>query len=94
MALLLERLAPGASASLISGSTSDGSTGPSPRDAPGPSQWHSSSISSLPTVVQQDPFPGMASMLAHEIKNPLAGIRGAAQLLSPLLAMMIVRWPA
>lgn len=29
---------------------------------------------------------GMASMLAHEIKNPLAGIRGAAQLLEPTLA--------
>ncbi len=29
---------------------------------------------------------GMASMLAHEIKNPLAGIRGAAQLLEPALA--------
>jgi two-component system nitrogen regulation sensor histidine kinase GlnL len=28
---------------------------------------------------------GMASMLAHEIKNPLAGIRGAAQLLEPAL---------
>ena len=28
---------------------------------------------------------GMASMLAHEIKNPLAGIRGAAQLLEPEL---------
>ena len=27
----------------------------------------------------------MASMLAHEIKNPLAGIRGAAQLLEPAL---------
>ena len=26
---------------------------------------------------------GMASMLAHEIKNPLSGIRGAAQLLEP-----------
>jgi two-component system, NtrC family, nitrogen regulation sensor histidine kinase GlnL len=29
---------------------------------------------------------GMASMLAHEIKNPLSGIRGAAQLLEPALA--------
>jgi two-component system, NtrC family, nitrogen regulation sensor histidine kinase GlnL len=29
---------------------------------------------------------GMASMLAHEIKNPLAGIRGAAQLLEPALS--------
>jgi two-component system, NtrC family, nitrogen regulation sensor histidine kinase GlnL len=28
---------------------------------------------------------GMASMLAHEIKNPLSGIRGAAQLLEPSL---------
>lgn len=29
---------------------------------------------------------GMASMLAHEIKNPLAGIRGAAQLIEPSLS--------
>ena len=29
---------------------------------------------------------GMASVLAHEIKNPLAGIRGAAQLLEEQLA--------
>lgn len=28
---------------------------------------------------------GMASILAHEIKNPLSGIRGAAQLLEPSL---------
>ncbi len=28
---------------------------------------------------------GMAAMLAHEIKNPLSGIRGAAQLLEPVL---------
>ena len=28
---------------------------------------------------------GMASILAHEIKNPLSGIRGAAQLLEPAL---------
>ncbi len=28
---------------------------------------------------------GMASILAHEIKNPLSGIRGAAQLLEPTL---------
>ncbi len=27
------------------------------------------------------PAPGLAAMMAHEIKNPLAGIRGAAQLL-------------
>ncbi len=27
---------------------------------------------------------GMAEVLAHEIKNPLSGIRGAAQLLEPL----------
>jgi two-component system nitrogen regulation sensor histidine kinase GlnL len=29
---------------------------------------------------------GLASMLAHEIKNPLSGIRGAAQLIEPTLA--------
>jgi two-component system nitrogen regulation sensor histidine kinase GlnL len=29
---------------------------------------------------------GMASVLAHEIKNPLSGIRGAAQLIEPGLA--------
>lgn len=29
---------------------------------------------------------GMASVLAHEIKNPLSGIRGAAQLLEPALS--------
>ena len=29
---------------------------------------------------------GMAAMLAHEIKNPLAGIRGAAQLIEPVLS--------
>jgi two-component system nitrogen regulation sensor histidine kinase GlnL len=29
---------------------------------------------------------GMAAMLAHEIKNPLAGIRGAAQLIEPTLS--------
>ncbi|CAN5552824.1 nitrogen regulation protein NR(II) [soil metagenome] len=29
---------------------------------------------------------GLASMLAHEIKNPLAGIRGAAQLIEPVLS--------
>lgn len=28
---------------------------------------------------------GMAAMLAHEVKNPLSGIRGAAQLLDPSL---------
>jgi two-component system nitrogen regulation sensor histidine kinase GlnL len=32
---------------------------------------------------------GMAEMLAHEIKNPLAGITGAAQLLSMNLAARI-----
>jgi two-component system nitrogen regulation sensor histidine kinase GlnL len=29
---------------------------------------------------------GLASMLAHEIKNPLSGIRGAAQLIEPTLS--------
>jgi two-component system nitrogen regulation sensor histidine kinase GlnL len=29
---------------------------------------------------------GLATMLAHEIKNPLSGIRGAAQLIEPALA--------
>src|SRR4029078_13731974 len=29
---------------------------------------------------------GMAGVLAHEIKNPLSGIRGAAQLLEPGLS--------
>ena len=29
---------------------------------------------------------GMAAMLAHEVKNPLSGIRGAAQLLEPASA--------
>ena len=36
----------------------------------------------------------MAGMLAHEIKNPLAGIRGAAQLLeSKLSTRPTRRWP-
>lgn len=30
---------------------------------------------------------GLASMLAHEIKNPLSGIRGAAQLLEPVVSL-------
>lgn len=30
---------------------------------------------------------GMAQMLAHEIKNPLSGIRGAAQLIEPALTL-------
>ncbi|MGE0212192.1 MAG: nitrogen regulation protein NR(II) [Parvibaculaceae bacterium] len=30
---------------------------------------------------------GMATMLAHEIRNPLSGIRGAAQLIEPALAL-------
>jgi signal transduction histidine kinase len=33
---------------------------------------------------------GMAEMLAHEIKNPLAGITGAAQLLSMNLPRKIL----
>ena len=37
---------------------------------------------------------GMAAMLAHEIKNPLAGIRGAAQLSSPLCRARTGRWRA
>jgi two-component system nitrogen regulation sensor histidine kinase GlnL len=32
------------------------------------------------------PVTGLASVLAHEIKNPLSGIRGAAQLLEPALS--------
>ena len=34
---------------------------------------------------------GMAGVLAHEIKNPLSGIRGAAQLLEPGSRMKIGR---
>lgn len=34
---------------------------------------------------------GLASMLAHEIKNPLSGIRGAAQLLETSVATRIGR---
>ena len=36
---------------------------------------------------------GMAAILAHEVKNPLSGIRGAAQLLEPASATPIANWP-
>ena len=37
---------------------------------------------------------GLASMLAHEIKNPLSGIRGAAQLLEQTVTpRRSCRWP-
>ena len=35
-----------------------------------------------PAAPAAPPAPGLAAMLAHEVKNPLAGIRGAAQLLA------------
>ena len=35
-----------------------------------------------PAAPAAPPAPGLAAMLAHEIRNPLAGIRGAAQLLA------------
>ncbi len=40
-----------------------------------------SSTASTPNAAPRARFRRMASMLAHEIKNPLSGIRGAAQLL-------------
>lgn len=36
---------------------------------------------------------GLAAMLAHEIKNPLSGIRGAAQLWRAWSRMKTDRWP-
>jgi two-component system nitrogen regulation sensor histidine kinase GlnL len=36
---------------------------------------------------------GMAAILAHEVKNPLSGIRGAAQLLETSVAEATANWP-
>ena len=36
---------------------------------------------------------GMAAILAHEVKNPLSGIRGAAQLLEASVGRPTANWP-
>lgn len=36
---------------------------------------------------------GLIAMLAHEVRNPLSGIRGAAQLIEPMLPPQERKWP-
>ena len=44
-------------------------------------RWPTRSTASSPIAAPRASVTGLAAMLAHEIKNPLSGIRGAAQLL-------------
>jgi two-component system nitrogen regulation sensor histidine kinase GlnL len=44
------------------------------------------SVVSRNTKDSKNPLSGMAAILAHEVKNPLSGIRGAAQLLEKHVA--------
>ncbi len=44
---------------------------------PPPRRW----TSKCPPATPRARITGMAAILAHEVKNPLSGIRGAAQLL-------------
>ena len=48
-----------------------------------PARWRAGSTSRSRTGARPARSPALAATLAHEVKNPLSGIRGAAQLLEP-----------
>ena len=58
-------------------------------EVPGHAGWRTVTLHAVAKLGQADRGPGAraavgaAAMLAHEIRNPLSGIRGAAQLLGP-----------
>ena len=51
-----------------------------------PARSRAGSIISWSIAAARAPSPGLAATLAHEVKNPLSGIRGAAQLLEASVA--------